>query len=324
YPDVMHSFALHARQKPPGMILFYYAVLKLFPTSASIVGGLILGFISTLAVPATYLLARQMTGGDRNASFAAASYLSLCPALVLFYPSFDICFPLLTCAILGFWIAAMRPGAKMFWALATGAVLSLAAFMTYNLLTLGAFMVLAALWQIRTEGTAAMRRFLIISAAAGAVVVALYAILYLATGFNPVATFLAAVRNQRWMEENFFRLPRPWPQTIPGDLYDFLLGSAWISLPLLVMGLLRLARNRTSESASSGLIVLGVIQILIVALSGLLRVETSRVWAFMQPLVMIPIGYELARWPPGPRRLVFFCVWLATAAINQNMTFLLG
>ena len=42
--------------------------------------------------------------------------------------------------------------------------------------------------------------------------------------------------------------------------------------------------------------LLFLFQILTVAVSGLLRTETARVWIFLLPLLMFPIGNELARW----------------------------
>jgi hypothetical protein len=71
-------------------------------------------------------------------------------------------------------------------------------------------------------------------------------------------------------------------------------------------------------------VLLALGQIILVACTGLLRCETARVWAFMLPLLMIPIGLELARWSPAARMGVFACLWLLTTALAQNMKFLLS
>ena len=58
------------------------------------------------------------------------------------------------------------------------------------------------------------------------------------------------------------------------------------------------------------------------ALTGLLRCETSRVWLFLQPLVMLALGLELSRWNGWARAVVFTCLVLLTAAVAQNMELL--
>ena len=64
-----------------------------------------------------------------------------------------------------------------------------------------------------------------------------------------------------------------------------------------------------------------VVQVLVVALTGLLQTETARVWAFMLPLWMVPVGLELARWTWRGRAVAYACTWLLLAAAVQNMIF---
>jgi hypothetical protein len=40
------------------------------------------------------------------------------------------------------------------------------------------------------------------------------------------------------------------------------------------------------------------------------------------PLLMAPIGCELAGWTPRRRAVVYACLWLITVMICQNMTFI--
>ena len=76
------------------------------------------------------------------------------------------------------------------------------------------------------------------SAISLSVVMLVYGLLYLTTGFNEAATFIAAIRNQAQLNAAFY-FTRPYPQTIPSDVQDFLLASGWISLPLATFYLLR-------------------------------------------------------------------------------------
>jgi hypothetical protein len=51
--------------------------------------------------------------------------------------------------------------------------------------------------------------------------------------------------------------------------------------------------------------------------------ENARLMLWAMPMLMIPIGIELARgFPLGARLTVYACLWLVTAVICQNMVFL--
>ena len=52
---------------------------------------------------------------------------------------------------------------------------------------------------------------------------------------------------------------------------------------------------------------------------GILQAETARVWAFMLPLAMVPIGLELTRWNWRGRLILYGCLGLLTAALIRNM-----
>ena len=71
--------------------------------------------------------------------------------------------------------------------------------------------------------------------------------------------------------------------------------------------------------ALGGLLVFGLV---LVAVTGLLQLETARVWNFMLPLLMIPVGLELGSWTNWQRIAVYATLCLATAAIAQNVKFI--
>ena len=164
----------------------------------------------------------------------------------------------------------------------------------------------------------------------------LYGIFWLFTGFDPVETFRQSLANQAVLAA---RLDRPYPQSIFFDLTDFALGSGWISVILTFFFLWRKTAGQTrtmtprpvrkaaSRDQMSGsrydpslaMSLLFLSQILTVAVSGLLRTETARVWIFLLPLLMFPIGNELAGWRFFPRLVVYFCLWFLMSSVLQTM-----
>src|SRR6185369_17738168 len=143
-----------------------------------------------------------------------------------------------------------------------------------------------------------------------------YAVLWILTGFDAAATFRTALENQARLAAVF---DRPYPQTIIFDLTDFALGTGWISF--LIAGFY-FARLGKTAPANIDLAFPALIQFVVVAATGLLAAETARVWLFMVPLLMIPVGAELARWNGRERLIAFACLSFLTGAIIQNMTFI--
>jgi hypothetical protein len=195
-----------------------------------------------------------------------------------------------------------------------GATLVLMLFMAFNLLTLGALVLASAAWHLWRNGPAGLRTVAIMSGIVLAVIAGAYLLMYALTGYNTVATLFTAIHNEA-IQKTTFAYARPYPQTIPSDLQDFALGCGWIGILLLIFWLLR--------REAQPMVALGLFQIAVVAVSGLLRCETARTWAFLQPLLMLPIGLELATWGRAPRAIAYACLWMITAAIGQNMIFLI-
>jgi hypothetical protein len=304
YDKLLPGFHLHSREKPPGPILYWWMFLRLFhdARTAALAGAFLQGMLASLAVPATFWLARVVTR-DTRAAFFAACWLALIPTIVLFFPGFDQCYPLLACGIVGSWIRAIETR-RGIWAIACGAILWAAIFFSYSMLTLGALMALLGVHAVCRQR--ALRAVAIQSAIVLSIVVLTYAAIQVFTGFNPLATFAQAWQNQEEWEAQF-SIPRTHPATVPSDLLDFFLGSAWISALLIAFWLFDLRRQRDERSI---LILLCLVQPLIVAATGLLQCETARVWSFMQPLVLIAVGVELSRWKLTGRVIAYLCLFI--------------
>jgi len=313
---------VHARFKPPGLMLFYYTIIQILGDTprAALVGGLLIAALATLVVPATYALIRYFSG-NAQAALSAAAFVALCPSLVLFLPQFDQIYPALACVILIAWGKALQRGGYT-WSVAYGAALALGLFLSYIFLILGVFLAVLSLLHIAERGRRGASRVIVQSLIAVTTMFLLYLILASLTGFDPIATFRTASTLQ---ESDLVHLSRPFPRHVPYDLLDFALGSGWISFLLIGMYLLREGGRVArvfGQPPEHRLVFLSLLQILTVACAALLPGESARLWLPMLPLLMAPIGFELSRWPLGARLTVYVCLWLILVVICQNMTFL--
>ena len=73
---------------------------------------------------------------------------------------------------------------------------------------------------------------------------------------------------------------------------------------------------------SDWMVLLAVGQVLLVASAALIPTETARVWLFLVPLWMLPVGLELAHWPPAARVSVYVALWGLLVLVGQNLVFL--
>ncbi len=317
YPDLLQYMQVHAKYKPPGLVLFYVAIIKLFGENSGgqMAGGLIIGLVATLSVAGTYWLIRRL-GKDADAAWCGASFMALCPSLILFFPQFDQFYPAVACAMVLTWCEALEQRSIRL-AVLFGVVLTLATFMSYILLVMGLFLAVYTILYAGRERLTGIDRIAQYAILAISTCVLLYAILWQATGFNPIATLQAANALQ---EKDLIPLMRPFPGHIAWDVYDFALGSGWIGFA--IAGLLFVGHFTALGLAARRLVWIALLQIAVVAAAALLPGETARLWMLLYPMLMVPIGFELARWPARYRLIVFIALLLLTTVIGQNMIFM--
>jgi hypothetical protein len=325
----MPHMVLHSQEKPPGPVMFYAAFIARYGTTntASMMAGIAIAALTMLAAPATYLFLKSLTG-ERGSSLSGALYIALCPGIVLFLPMFDGFYAVLACALLGTWVLAVRRNSHAS-AIACGGVLALMSFFAYNPLVLGTWIIgYAGIHLTRRPGgraraawRAELARVVIRALTVLSTMAVLYGGLYLISGFNPLATLRVAMENQRQLAVEW---NRPYPQTLPFDLLDFALGAGWIALLPVAFALVHPRRSSTSDprDLTRPLVLLALAQVLIVAITGLLQGETARVWAFMLPLLALPVGVEVSRWPARGRTVFYIAMLLILAVLCQNMTFI--
>ncbi len=307
YPIVLHQLHLHTQSKPPGPVAWYSLWIRWlgYGRQSAIAGAVAIGALQSLVIPATAWMVRQLTG-RREAAFFAAAFVALCPSATLPFPAMDPFYGVLTCGILIFADRTLRRP-TMLNSIVAGVILAIAAFCTYVILTLGTF-VLAFAMLLRPA--ARKSPTLLIGVPIGFLL--FYSILWLITGFDPWATFVAAWHNQHILLAAHAS-ERPYPLTAVFDLTDFSLGLGWIGW---------IAIGSFPRDRFRWLCILCIAQPALIAITGLLQSETFRVWNFMLPLVAIPAGLALASWRERERRVYFVCAAFVFIAVARNLTFL--
>lgn len=317
YPDHLADYQMHSRNKPPGPMLYYVVLARLLtdPRAAALAGGLLVGLLATLCLPALYWLVHTLTG-NRTAALHAASFMALSPGLVLVFPAFDQVFPVISCLLIGTWWRALVTG-RARYALACGLVLCAVLFISWSFLVLGLFMTVLALLTIFRQGLAGLARVMRQALLALGIVAVVYLLLWRMTGYNPILTFRTALDIQRTMVVS---IDRPYPATILFDLTDFIFGLGWLGGLLALLYFIR--KTARGEWDRELAIAAGaMLQLLVVAGAALLPGETMRVWLFLYPLLLLPVGLRLATLPPAARLTTYCCLWLLTVVITRNMTF---
>jgi len=326
YPTLMDHFYLHPRQKPPGLVLFEMGIIRLFGSgnAGAMASGWLIAALACLGVVSTYLFIACFTG-SRDAAFAGASYFALCPSLLLFFPDFDICYPNLTVLLTVLWALSLKTNQTRY-SVAFGIAYAITGMITYLPGVLPIFLVGFAWLQHQSDPQCRWSRIAWHIAIAAGVFAAFYFVLWATTGFNPISTLRESATqvNILWDKLiNIYQYPRhslPW--TFFTDLYDFALGSAWISFALL--GLYLQSAVKTALTPVTRIALVSVSQFVLIAAIGLLQTETARIWIFMYPMLMLPIGLELAKWRPWQRIAVYAALLLLTAAMCQSMQFIDG
>jgi hypothetical protein len=262
FAELVPSLPVHAAGHPPGLLLTLH-VLRI--DSADGMAALCIG-AGALSGPLAYALGRQLLV-DRDARVAAL-LLAVAPGALLFgATSADAVF--LSVGLLAAWPLAARS-----WnARAAGAVaLAAGSLFAWSLLAVGAW---AAIVTLRREG---WRAALALSALCGAVLVAFYALLHAATGFDPIGTISAT--------EEVYRAGiatlRPYWYWLFGSPVAFLLV---LGIPISWLALRSLAAGRTLALAIFTVVA-------VAAVLGFTKAETERIWLFLAPFVCLAAAEE--------------------------------
>ena len=202
-------------------------------------------------------------------------------------------------------------------AAAFGVTLAVALLFTHSFLVLGCCLLLVPFFAVvfGAERRKSWLNFLRSSAIALLTAGGLFGLLYAAFGYN----HYAALRQSMVIQQKLAQVwGRPYHYTVFWDVYDFFLASGWLALGVLAAFLIRWKSDpRASSFRLPAFAAAGLLGVLAVDLTGLLRGETARVWLFLQPLVIPLVGVELGAWR-GPWRYYAWAVMLLILAVMRS------
>jgi hypothetical protein len=290
FAETVPALPVHAAGHPPGMLLTLDALGIASPGGMA---ALCIG-VGALGVPLTYLLGRQVT--REPGARLAALLLAFAPGALLFgATSADAVY--LTVGLLAAWPLASRSWA----ARGAGAVaLAVGSLFAWSLLAVGAW---AAILALRREG---WRAALALTALCGTALVAFYALIYGATGFDPVGTLRAT--------EDVYRAGvasmRPYAYWLLGSPAAFLLV---LGLPISWYALRGLAGG-PGPGRTLAIAIFAVLAF--AAVMGFTKAETERIWLFLAPFVCLA-----AAAPASSARLRPLLALLAVQALAYEFAF---
>ncbi|HEX8859587.1 MAG TPA: hypothetical protein VGC06_10955 [Actinomycetes bacterium] len=286
FAERVPSLPDYAAQHPPGATLFYALVARVWPGLGGAAVATVLAACLGLLVVAALARDELRAVGERWAVVCWA----LAPAVVLYAAtSADAMWaPVLAGAAL----AAHRGLARrsLPWTLAGGALLWLSSMMTFAAVLVLPFLAVRAMGMLLgDEPGAGWRRVARWAAVTTATVLALAAVLWLATGYDLPGTVRAV--NRFWSTAPGTRT-RSWLSWSFGDLVAF---AAILGVPLtagLVVGVWTALRRRAWWSFE----VATVASLLAGALWGHTRGEVERMWQFLVPFAVVVAVRQLLRW----------------------------
>jgi hypothetical protein len=265
FAELVPSLPVHAAGHPPGLLLVLRA---LGIDSPGGMAALCIG-VGALSAPLTYVVGRAVLE-ERQARIAAL-LLTVAPGALLFgASSADAVY--LTLGLLAAWplVAGRR--------IAGAVALAAASFFAWSLLAVGAWAAVVA-W--RRDGR---RAAFGLAAACGVVLVAFYALLHAATGFDPIGT----LRSTEEVYRAGIASMRPYWFWLFGSPVAFLVV---LGLPISWAALRALTRG-------DGLAVAIFAVIAVAAVGGFTKAETERIWLFLAPCVCLAAATE--RFPLRP------------------------
>jgi hypothetical protein len=276
-PRLFTTLSLHAQTHPPGGVLFLWAVSKLFGYNLWSASLATVAFTALVVFP-VFGLARELCG-EAVARCALVLFL-VAPNFVMFTTtSMDGPFSVLpVTSVYLFYRALRRPA----FAALCGLALAGAALMTYATVFIALFFAVLAVVE--------RGRFRVVTrtlAIALGVFVAAYAVLFLATGYHPVAAARAAMAHDAEMVGTGYESLGRYLNLSVANLAAFLIG---VGIPLTTAWLRETAavvRRRLSGGPADAFVAAYSVSLVLIAFSTLFTLEVERIWLFMVPFVAI-------------------------------------
>ena len=291
--------------EPAPLVLAYLALSKHFaplPT-ADRAALAVIGLFSLLACATTvaplYVLARSAMPAPF--AWAAAAAWPLVPSALMFLPTADAAFPLLSATAL-----ALASRGRTVSAIGAGVVMAFGLFCTLAFLPVGLIVGLV----LATAPVNIGRRARLI-AATGAGFLAPTLLGWAISGANPFVYWWWNLANHARFYVTYHRSYAPWVALSPVEL------AVGIGLPASAMIAIGLATKRAPRAALAGLAVLIVLNF-----SGRNLGEVARLWLPLMPPLFPALGAGFERLGAGPRTLAAMVlltvaeVWMLQATIQ--------
>jgi hypothetical protein len=289
YPRLMPELPLHCRHHPPGGPLLLWLVARTFapgPFAASLATIL----LASLAVPAVYLLAREVLG-EAAARLAAALFL-LAPNVVCYTATcMDAVFmtPLLWTFFLLWRARRSRPVA---YGLAAGTTASLAAMGTFSTSFVALWAVAVLVLTVAGERDRLRNTAIALSVAAIAAGL-FYAALFVWSGYEPLTVLRQAfVGQDEVMKGRGHSSLRQSAHFALANLVAFLFCSG---LPVVWLWARQALRELRSSTASGArwLLLSFCVTLILVDVAPLYTLETERIWIFLVGFLAIGAAMRL-------------------------------
>jgi methylthioxylose transferase len=281
FPERLASLPSHASGHPAGVMVLYALLGRVWPgLDGAALGTVAIGCLGVLPVAG---LARDELG-EEGSRWALALWV-LSPITVLYTAtSADAVFAV---ALAGAALAAHRGLVRRswVWTLIGGVLFWVGSMLTYAAALLVVFLLVRAAGRLRWE----LGWVLGWAAATAATVLGLAGLLWLATGYDPVAAVRATHVAYQAAPGS---AGRPYPLWLVGDPIAF---GGMLGIPLfaaLAARAVALARQRAWTSFDAA-----VLACLLAASSwGFSRGEVERIFLFLVPLALVPVVRQLWAW----------------------------
>jgi hypothetical protein len=281
FPQRLASLPSHAAGHPAGVMVLYALLGRMWPGLDG--AALLTVAIGCLGALPVWGLARDELG-EEGGRWALALWV-LSPATVLYTAtSADAVFAV---TLAGAALAAHRGLVRhsWTWTLAGGALLWIGSMLTYAAALLLVFLLVRAAGRLRSEPGWVLGW----AAATAATVLGLAGLLWLATGYDPVAAVRATHAAYQAAPGSAGRPYLPW---LVGDPVAF---GGMLGIPLfaaLLAQAVAVVRRRAWTSFDAA-----VLACLLAASSwGFSRGEVERIFLFLVPLALVPVARQLLGW----------------------------
>jgi hypothetical protein len=309
-PRLFTTLSLHAQTHPPGGVLFLWAVSKLFGYNLWSASLATVAFTALVVLP-VFGLARELCG--EAVARCAVVFFLVAPNFVMFTTtSMDGPFSLLPVTSVYFFYRALR---RPVFAALCGLALAGAALMTYATVFIALFF--AALALLERERFRPVARTLAIALG---VFLAAHVLLFLATGYHPVAAARAAMAHDEEMVGTGYESLGRYLNLSVANLAAFLIG---VGIPLTTAWLretLAVVRRRLSGGPADAFVAAYSVSLVLIAFSTLFTLEVERIWLFMVPFVAVAAArHVVALMEGGASTFPFY--WTAVLTAVQLVGF---